>query len=393
MKVLLLGGTGLFGRETAALLARENLVTEIGIASRHFEAAQRVATAIGDKACAVCVDIKDVKRLSAIAEDYHIIINAAGPTSAVQVPAIRAAIEAGAHYCDLGIVGRSAEKALHLDAQAQSRGVTAIIGTGWLAITSMMAVHAKHQLGETFEVAVCLSFDVSSPESYFSPEQSLARARATGHVDPSWEDPLEIARGPVLTFRAGHWMRVEPYENPIDIVHPSGDKIVAYPVDSLDSITLPPSLPGVKTVSSLFSFIPPQLNELYLRQGRRIAAGETDPAGATLAFLEEAVANQEHWLSKPTGHPSGYMMWVVATGRKNGRQARYLCWPEFILDWTNVPLIIVALRLIRGDVSMHGVLPPQSCFTLASFFEEASWYVSEKNRAKPLLNERLEWLE
>jgi hypothetical protein len=149
----------------------------------------------------------------------------------------------------------------------------------------------------------------------------------------------------------------------------------------------------VKTVSSLFSFIPPQLNELYLRQGRRIATGETNPAGATLAFLEETVADKERWLSNPPGYPSGYMMWVVAKGRKDGRRARYMCWPEFILDWTDVPLVIVALRILRGEVSMHGVLPPQACFELASFLEEASWYVSEEQRGKPLLNERFEWLE
>jgi saccharopine dehydrogenase-like NADP-dependent oxidoreductase len=392
MKVLLLGGTGLFGRQAAALLARENLVAEIGIASRHLEVAQGVAEDLGNKACAVCVDIKDLIRLSSIAGGYHIIVNAAGPTSAVQVPAIQAAIEAGVHYCDLGMVGRTTEIALQLDVQARSRGVTAIIGTGWFAITSLMAVHAVNQLDETEEVNVCMSFDISAG-SYYSPEQSLARARELGHVDPSWEDPLENARGPVLTFRAGYWIRVEPDENPIEIVHPSGYRIIAYPVDSTDSVTLPPSLPGVKTVSSLFSFIPPQLNELYLRQGRRIAAGETDPAGATLAFLEEAVADKERRLTNPPGYPSGYMMWVVATGRKNGRQVRYLCWPEFILDWTNVPLVIIALRLLRGEVSMHGVLPPQACFTLASFFEEASWYVSGEHRGKPLLNERFEWLE
>jgi saccharopine dehydrogenase-like NADP-dependent oxidoreductase len=392
MKVLLLGGTGVFGKSAAALLAREEQITEIALASRHLEAAQRAALEIGDKARAVCVNIKDLARLSSIAGDYHIIVNAAGPTAAVQVPAIQAAIEAGVHYCDLGVGGRSAEKALQLDVQAQSRGVTAIIGTGWLAVTSLMAVHAAHQPDETEEVAVCLSFDIS-PGSYFSPEQSLARARELGHVEPSWEDPLENARGPVLTYCAGHWIRVEPDENPIEIVHPSGYRIIAYPVDSLDSVTLPPSLPGVKTVSSLFSFIPPQLNELYLRQGRRIATGETNPAGATLAFLEETVADKERWLSNPPGYPSGYMMWVVAKGRKDGRRARYMCWPEFILDWTDVPLVIVALRILRGEVSMHGVLPPQACFELASFLEEASWYVSEEQRGKPLLNERFEWLE
>lgn len=59
MKVLLLGGTGVFGKSAAALLAREKQIAEIALASRHLETAQRVASEIGDKARAVCVDIKD----------------------------------------------------------------------------------------------------------------------------------------------------------------------------------------------------------------------------------------------------------------------------------------------------------------------------------------------
>ena len=43
MRVLLLGGTGVFGQDAAGLLADSNLVTKIAIASRRPEAAQRVA--------------------------------------------------------------------------------------------------------------------------------------------------------------------------------------------------------------------------------------------------------------------------------------------------------------------------------------------------------------
>ena len=105
MKVLLLGGTGLFGKNAVALFARENLITEIGLASRHFETAQRAASEIGDKARPVCLDIKDLPQLSSIAAGYDIIVNVAGPTSEVQVPALQAAIEAGVHYCDIGAIG------------------------------------------------------------------------------------------------------------------------------------------------------------------------------------------------------------------------------------------------------------------------------------------------
>jgi len=391
MKVLLLGGTGVSGKSAAALLARENLITEIGLACRHLETAQRFAAEIGDKARPVCVDIKDLSRLSSIAADYDIIVNTAGPTSVVQVPAIQAAIEAGVHYCDLAIIGSTAAKALELDGQAQARGITAIIGTGWLAIMSLMAVHGAHQLDETEQLSVCMLADYS-PGNFFSPEQSLARARELGHVETNW-DFMETAGGPVLTYRAGRWMRVEPNEHSIEVIHPSGHKITAYLADTPIALTLPHSIPGVQTVSSLFSMIPPQLNKLFLQQSQRISRGETDLEGAVMAYLETVVADKERWLSSPPGYPSGWWMWDIATGYKNGRKARYMCWPDMILDWTNVPLIIVALRILRGEVSKHGVLPPEACFELESFFQEAAQYLSEEHRGKTILNKRFEWLE
>jgi saccharopine dehydrogenase-like NADP-dependent oxidoreductase len=181
VKVLLLGGTGFFGKRTADLLARESLITEIGLASRNLENPQSAASEVGYKAHAVGVDIKDLPRLSAIAGGYDIIINAVGPTSDVQVPAIQAAIEAGADDCDLAAIGKYAKSALQLNHEAQTRGITAVIATGWVAMNRLMAVHACHMLDETEQMSVCWLFDYT-PGDYFSPEQSLARARELGRV-------------------------------------------------------------------------------------------------------------------------------------------------------------------------------------------------------------------
>jgi hypothetical protein len=63
------------------------------------------------------------------------------------------------------------------------------------------------------------------------------------------------------------------------------------------------------------------------------------------------------------------------------------------LDWTTVSLIITALRILRGEVSQYGVLPAEACFELISFLDEASKYLREEYRGKPLLNERFDWLE
>jgi hypothetical protein len=391
MKVLLLGGTGLFGKQTATLLACENLITEIGLASRNLEHAQYSAKELGDKAHAVCVDIQDLSRLSSIAAGYDIIVNTAGPTSDVQVSAIQAAIEAGVHYCDLAAIGKYAESALKLDTQARAKGVTAIIGSGWVATMSLMAVFSDHQLDETESLSVCWLFD-HSPGDYFSPEQSLARAREVGKVETSW-DLIETAGGPILTYRAGSWVHLNPLENPVEVIHPSGSKIIAYLTDSPSIFTLPSYLPGVQTVTCLLGMIPPQLMELFIKKSQRIATGETDWTGATMDYFEAAVAEKEHWLVSPSGYPRGWGMWVVAEGQKEGRKARYLCWPSFILNWTTVPLIITALRILRGEISQHGVLPTEACLKLESFLDEASKYVREEHRGKPLLNERLYWLD
>jgi hypothetical protein len=391
MKVLLLGGTGLFGKRAAALLARESLITEIGIASRNLVTAQLVSVEIGDKAHAVCVDIKDLPRLSTIAAGYDIIVNTAGPTSEVQVPAVQAVIEAGVHYCDLAAIGRYAESALKLDSQARTRGVTAIIATGWVAINSLMAVHASHQLDETEQISVCWLFDYT-PGNYFSPDQSLARAREMGRVETSW-DLIETAGEPIVTYRTGSYMRLDPLENPVKVIHPSGSKITGYLIDSPSIFTLPYYLPGVQTVTCLLGMIPPQLMELFIQKSRRIARGETDWSGAALDFFETAVADKDHWSISPAGYPRDWWMWAVAEGHKEGRKVRYLCWPSMDLDWTTVPLIIVALRILRGEVSQHGVLPTEACFDLASFLKDAAQYVSDEHRGKPLLEERLEWLE
>jgi hypothetical protein len=391
MKVLLLGSTGGIGKNAAAYLANDNRITEIALASRHIEAAQQAAVEIGDKARAVCVDIKDHARLSSIASDYNIVVNAAGPTAEVQVPAIQAAIEAGVHYCDLAAIGKHAESALKLDSQARARGVTAVIATGWVAMNSLMAVHASRKLDETEQISVSWLFDYT-PGNYFSPEQSLARARELGRVETSW-DLMETAGEPIMTYREGSWARLDPLENPVEVIHPLGSKITGYLTDSPSIFTLPNYLPGVKTVNCLLGMIPPHLMELFIRKSQRIARGETDWSGAALDFFETAVADKDHWLTPPAGYPSGWWMWAVAEGQKEGRKARYLCWPSMVLDWTNVPLIIVALRILEGEVSQYGVLPTEACFELNSFIDEASKYVSEEHQGKPLLNERLDWLE
>ncbi|MDF1515999.1 MAG: hypothetical protein P1S60_19480, partial [Anaerolineae bacterium] len=298
---------------------------------------------------------------------------------------------AGVHYCDLGIDGKSTKSALHMDSAAKGQGVTAVISTGWYAIMGLMAVYAAHQLSHTDAVDVCSMFDYS-PGEFYSPDQSLARARERGYVETSW-DGIEMAAEPVWTYRDGRWVRLESLENPNKVFHPSGSEVTAYLVDSPLTHTLSRHLPGVQTVANLFSLYPPALNELFIRESRRIGKGETDWAGAALDFFETAVGNKERYFAMPEGYPGGWWMWINASGTKDGQKVRYTCWPSMFVNWTSVPLIIIALRILRGDVSMHGVFTAEACMTLESFLAEVAKYVPAEHRGKPLLNERLDVLD
>ena len=187
-------------------------------------------------------------------------------------------------------------------------------------------------------------------------------------------------------------MRRDPLEHAFEVPHPSGKTITAYLTDSPSVLTLPGHMPGVQTVTCLLGMIPPQLMELFIQKGQRVTRGEMDWEEAALAFFEAALADQPRYSTVPADYPTGWWMWVTATGRRDGRRAQYMCWPAMFVNWTAVPLIITALRLLRGEVALHGVLQSEACFTLPSFLEEAKQYVGEEEREKQLLHERFDWL-
>ncbi|MBI2201400.1 MAG: SDR family NAD(P)-dependent oxidoreductase, partial [Armatimonadetes bacterium] len=95
MRVLVVGGSGLFGSLTARRLASSDLVSEVAVAGRKEERAARVASEIGEKARAVQIDVRDERRLATVAADYDIVVNVAAPEWEVLLPALRAAIAAG----------------------------------------------------------------------------------------------------------------------------------------------------------------------------------------------------------------------------------------------------------------------------------------------------------
>ena len=118
MKVLVLGGYGVFGERLARLLVRDG--HEVTVAGRDAKKAQRRAKELG---CAA-MQMDRQKDLHLLA-GHDIVVDAAGPFHAYgddpyQLP--RAAIASGLHYLDLANNAAFCAGIAVLDAEAQTAG-------------------------------------------------------------------------------------------------------------------------------------------------------------------------------------------------------------------------------------------------------------------------------
>ncbi len=392
MRVFVLGGTGRIGRAVARVLAGDSEVSEIGIGGRDRSLAQGVSREVGPKALPVGIDALDETRLARIVEPYDLIVNTAGPDFLVAVPALRAAIAAGTHYCDIAADASSTEAALSLAGAAKEAGVTALTGIGHMpGETNLLARHAASQLDDVESVRICVWFALSR-ETYTAMGDPEGM-RASGRVSASWQTILAWVARRVPIYRDGRRLDVEPFVTTTEVSLPGGSRVSAYPVASSEAITLPRNITGVRTVEVLMSLDPPQLNDLLRVQAARVIKGETDAAKAALTFLETLATDKDRWLS-PSGrtHPS-FGMLASAVGTRNGERIRFSCWPA--TNWAStVGASATAVRgILRGTIRERGVFSPEAILDPISFLRDASRFGPEPPRIGQLLDESIELID
>jgi hypothetical protein len=408
MKVFALGGYGAVGLPSAEMLAECDLISEIALAGRSLEHAEQAAAKIGDKARAVQVDGADKKQLASLAEGYDIIVNAA--SNQVAFPALQAAILTGAHYCDVGYGLDFINQMLELECEAKNAGITAIICTGISpCITNLMGVHAASQLDETEQLQGG-RFWVFQGARTLTPQQWLensSESLAVLHEFKSFlEWMLERAQQTesrtVRAYQNGQWVDVDPLTSGLKAPLPQGGTVTAYPYGCYDQLweSLPTDLSRSRPVQVWFSPFPHQLNELYREYVLRAAAGDIDPASAVSSFYETVETDPDRWLTITDDIVPFSPDWVTAVGLKEGRAARYNCWltPAIWNEraaWllTSVPLVVAALRILRGEVQEQGIMTAETAFEPLPFIKEVASLMPDPPPEGKLLGESFEWLE
>ena len=345
MNVAVLGAAGTIAPAIVRDLAESEEVERILLLDLRAEIAAEVAAAHGlGKAQAREADAR--AGLAAELDEVGALINAA--SYRVNLEAMRACLEAGCHYLDLGGLYRVTGEQLELHGDFEAAELLAVLGIGSSpGKTNLMAARVVEELGgraDRIEV-IAAGRDLDPPEGL-----SLPYAPET-LID-------ELTLSPVV-LRDGKPVEIEPLSagGEVDFGKPIGPGETIHTLHS-ELRTFGESF-GCRECSFRLS-LPPALLE------RLPQLADADPEQIRAAATE-AVPQSPRTVSVHV---------VAATAGEQAVRMRALTSPH--AGWglgggivsTAAPAAAAARLIARGAVSAHGALPPERCLDPGTMLAE-----------------------
>lgn len=356
VRVLLLGATGFVGQRTAAELLRQPEVEELWVSGRNEGRVAELARLFDNNTGRVHplpVDLTEKPVLQVGGRAADVVVSCAGPAYETEVPAVRAAIDAGSSYVSLGDDHGALQTIRQLDGDARSAGVTVVSGCGVSpGITNMLVAHAAPE-----------------PESVAAIDIALARSSAESEGEASARHFLyELSQGaPVIRDgrqqmkRAGSSPKLVFFPEPvgwIETFHGGHPEMATLPdlYPNLTSLEFRLGLAERITMDTARAFTATPLSRM--ERGRRLFVTLTRPARPLIDRL-------------PPRGPA----WTAARVDVRKRDAEgdasiSLGVADRLINFASVPLTLAALRLGRKEVSGTGVLPAERAFEVKSFLND-----------------------
>lgn len=276
--------------------------------------------------CAVCVNCADYR---------------------LNLPVMRGALAAGAHYVDLGGLYHVTKEQLELDGEFRARGVGALLGMGSApGKTNLLAAAAVARLPE----------DPTSLEIWAVTRDPAAE----GHPFPAPYSVRtlldELSMSPVVV-QNGHPVEVEPLsgEAVLDFPEPVGSAAGIYTLHS-ELATLPSAFPSLERASFRLCLSPGLLEKLLTLDDGEEPEPYEQSAESIAVHLVEAEGNGSHVVG-----------WTVT----RGGSARS----------TSEPAARAAVELHEGRIPLVGVRAPEAAIPdpesfLALLDTEVYWDVA-----------------
>ncbi|MGN6867424.1 MAG: saccharopine dehydrogenase family protein [Solirubrobacteraceae bacterium] len=351
--VAVLGAAGTIAPAIVHDLARSDEVARMTLLDLDPDKAGTVAEQHGDgKASASGIDARDIDALAGAIRDAgaEVLLNTA--SYRINLEAMRACLEAGCHYLDLGGLYRMTLRQLELSADFERAGRLAVLGIGSSpGKTNLMAAEAVNRLGTG--AGGVQSIDV------FAAGRDPA-APADGRMRPPYAIQTlidELTLEPVV-LRDGRPEQIAPLSDggTVDYGDPIGVGETIYTLHS-ELATFSESF-GCQRASFRLSLAPALLARL----------GELAEAPA------EEVAAAARDAASPSNETVSIHLVKVAGTDGSVLTARAITRPHFGLGGsvvsTATPAAACVRLLARGALTATGVHPPERCIDPPLMFAE-----------------------
>jgi saccharopine dehydrogenase-like NADP-dependent oxidoreductase len=385
MKIILLGGAGIIGQVIARDLALTNDVAEIVIADLNEAGAQAAVNqaAPGDSRFkSAGIDVTDRTALVKLLTGADCVINSVQYYYNLEV--MRACLEAGCHYLDLGGLFHTTRRQLDLNEDFQAKGLTAILGLGSCpGIANMQPALVAERFDTIKSIKIYNGATTDSRDSLAWP-YSLATI-----LD-------EMTEKPVL-FRDGQFVEMAPLseEESFEFRAPIGSRVTHLTLHS-EAATLPLSYAhkGVQECFFKINFFGYSEKAFRRLQGlTQLGLGDKSPVRVKVKLdngeLAQAEVRPRDVLSEvllrseatQRGQNPGFKdIATVVEGTKANKpmviRIDTIAWPNDAYNVSGgtlvvgVPPAVVARWLAAGEVTTKGVCPPETGVEPARFFKE-----------------------
>ena len=368
--VFVLGG-GRTGLVAVRDLIQSNVVDHVIIGDIETSKAEKLAKELGStKIDVVKVDLSNQKDLVKAIRDSQVLINATWYEYNIEV--MKAAIEARAHYTDLGGLFHVTRRQLELDEAARQAGITAVLGSGESpGITNIMCASSAEEMDAVQEIRI----RVGAREMSTSKSDKLVFPFAVSTIFD------EYSKTPVM-YVNGQFQEVAPLsgDEEVEFPAPVGRNVCHYSIHS-EIATLPLNIKGVKHVDfklgvseRLYKAVKPLVDAgLADTTPIEVKGAKISPREYAIAYLSARASDEE---------PVRYVaLRTEVTGLKDGKRIRQVC--EVVGEpsekigvrnatalLTGIGASITAQLMLKAQISRRGVVAPESCIPTSVFISE-----------------------
>jgi lysine 6-dehydrogenase len=393
MKVVVPGATGKQGRGALWYLLRQKDVSEIIVAARGLEQVNALVSELEDKRLKpVFIDLAEPKSTSRLFRGAAVVINCAYegyPTDDnyrnIEIPATRAALEAGVNYTNLGGIEPALEQMVFHHG-FKERGLLAVPGMGELTgHLQIMAAYGIQRLDKTDSVEIKYGErDLVPPEEHSRPISLSARPGEKGKT-PMTSVGLGATRfrygSPSVRIKDGKRVYDPPRGQPevFEFNEPIG-KVTIAQTPGAAVLSLSRSFPGIPRITFKagggidFDRKIDFLKELGFLGSERIEVEgqNVSPWSFLLALLARIPPE-----AKPPNIVSEAR--VIVRGWEKGKEMEYTfswkriredCPRESVLPSSGLCAAVAGMMIARGKAKGTGILMPEQAIPAEDYLAE-----------------------